>query len=332
LPKTVSDIYRKVKHLGISKEELETHLDEMDKKGSIFGIKKGKRKYYRTQILFVGIYEFQVNRVRREFMEDIVQYLDEAFANEMTSTGVYQARIVPVEKSIPYENFIYDYDNIRYLIKKVKGQIAVANCICRVGHDVMGQNCKQTNLRESCLLFRQGAIHFINHGRARPISKNEAIKILDEAEKSGLILQLTNAKQFYFICTCCKCCCEGLKSVLKTGYPAKLYRTNYYAEINFHLCVKCKTCINRCQTNALKIDKDFPVINLDKCIGCGLCITSCPKKAIQLKKKEKKYKPPKTSYKLYLSIMSKKFGKWLVIKTILTLILDLKLYYFLKKK
>ena len=118
----------------------------------------------------------------------------------------------------------------------------------------MGQNCKQTKLRESCLLFRQGATHFINHGRARPISKNEALTILDEAEKSGLILQLTNAKQFYFICTCCKCCCEGLKSVLKTGYQAKIYRNNYYAEINFHLCVKCKTCVNLCQTNALKIN------------------------------------------------------------------------------
>jgi hypothetical protein len=75
LPKTVSEIYRKVKHFGISKEELETHLDEMDKKGSIFVIKKGKRKYYRTQILFVGIYEFQVNRVRKEFMEDVVQFI-----------------------------------------------------------------------------------------------------------------------------------------------------------------------------------------------------------------------------------------------------------------
>ena len=267
----------------------------------------------------------------KELMTDIVQYLDEAYAHEMTNTGVFQSRIIPVEKSIPHENFVYNYDNIRHVIKKVKGQIAVANCVCRVGHDKIGQTCKQTELRESCLLFRQGATYFIKHGRARPISKDEALKIIDEAEQSGLVLQPTNAKQFYFICTCCSCCCEGLKSVLRLPDPARFYKTNYYAQISTKICSNCGTCIDRCQTNAFKDGENSPIIDLERCIGCGLCITTCPKKAIQLKKKKKKYTPPKSSYRLYLSIMTKKFGRWSVIKTILNLIFNIKLYYYFKK-
>ena len=62
LPKTVSEIYRKVKHLGISKEELETHLDEMDKKGSIFMIKKGKRKFIKTIFKYSNSVTFKIER------------------------------------------------------------------------------------------------------------------------------------------------------------------------------------------------------------------------------------------------------------------------------
>jgi len=331
LPATIKHIHRKCKKLGLSKAELKRHLDNMDMKGSIYGIKKGKKNYYKNKILILGMFEYQVNRLTKEFMDDMVHYLNEAFAKEMTSIGIYQSRIIPVEKSVPHENFIYNYDNVRHLIRKVKYPIAVANCICRIGYDKLGQSCKQTDLRESCLIFGNTARHYINHGRARGISKEKVFEILKAAENDGLILQLGNSKQLQFICNCCSCCCEGLRPVASLASPLELYKTNYYAEIDSKLCVGCKICIERCQINALISNEKVPTVDLKRCIGCGLCVTTCPKKAIRLKRKEKKYKPPRNTLGLYLSIMSRKFGRMSVIKTVLKLIFSMKLYYILKK-
>lgn len=331
LPETVWRIYKRAKKLGVSKDDLKKHLTNMDEKGAIFGKKKGKRKYYRNQILAIGMYEYQINRVTKEFMEDITQYLDEAFGEELTSTGVYQSRIVPVEKSIPCKNFVYNYDNVRYLIRKYRGQIVVANCICRVGYDKMGQSCKVTSLREACLVFRAPAKYYINHGYGRLITKEKAFEILDEAEKSGLVLQAGNSIKMNFICTCCACCCGALKSAINSPQPVELYQSNYYAGIDSELCVGCKICLDRCQMNALSMVDNLATVNYDLCIGCGLCVTTCSVNAIKLKKKKKKYKPPKGPYRLFLKIAIKRLGRWKVIKIIMNTIFSLKIYYILKR-
>ena len=102
LPAGIKHIHRKCKKLGFSKAELKRHLDNMDMKGSL----------YENKILILGMFEYQVNRLTKEFMDDMVQYLKEAFADEMTNIGIYQSRIIPVEKSVPHENFIYNYESI----------------------------------------------------------------------------------------------------------------------------------------------------------------------------------------------------------------------------
>ncbi|MHA1916035.1 MAG: DUF362 domain-containing protein [Promethearchaeota archaeon] len=331
LPETIWRIYRRVKKLGVSKDDLKKHLTNMDEKGAIFGKKKGKKKYYRNQILAIGMYEYQINRVTKEFMEDVTQYLIEAFGEELVRTGLLQSRIVPVEKSIPYKNFAYNYDNVRYLIKKYRGQIAVANCICRVGYDKMGQSCTVTDLRESCLVFRAPAKYYINHGFGRPISKEKAFEILDEAEKSGLILQAGNSKKINFICTCCACCCGALHAAINSSQPVQLYRPNYYASIDSELCIGCKICVDRCQMDALSMVDDLATINYNHCIGCGLCITTCSEHAIKLKKKRKKYNPPRGPYILFLKIAKKRLGRWKVIRIIMNAIISVKIYYLLKR-
>jgi formate hydrogenlyase subunit 6/NADH:ubiquinone oxidoreductase subunit I len=332
IPKTARQVYKKVKKLNFSRHEVEKHLNNMDRNGVIYGIKKGNRVYYKNQILAVGMYEYQVKRVSKEFMQDMVQYLKEAFAKELTITGSYQARIIPVEKSIQHEMDVYDYDNVRKTIEKYKGQIAITDCICRVGHDKMGTSCKNTELRESCLVFRGAAQYYIDHGFARPISKEKVFQIIEQAEKDSLVIQMGNSKKFYFICLCCKCCCEGLRAVLRAEFPAKIYKNNYNADIDSKSCTLCKTCIERCQSQALTVNNEKININLKRCIGCGLCITSCPEKALRLIKNASNYKPYKTNFRLYLSLLSKKSGRWAGFKSLSKLIFSFKLNYILRKK
>lgn len=44
-------------------------------------------------------------------------------------------------------------------------------------------------------------------------------------------------------------------------------------------CIKCKTCVRNCPTNA--IDIEAKTFDLDKCIACWACINRCPKHAIK---------------------------------------------------
>ncbi|MHA1478156.1 MAG: DUF362 domain-containing protein [Promethearchaeota archaeon] len=332
IPETIRTIFRRVKKEVGSKEELRVLLNNLVEKGAIFGKKKGKRIYYGNIMFIIGMYEFQVTRLTSEFMELMHQYIDEAYAEEFIKTGIHQLRTIPIEKSLSVESRVYKYDDIIKLVKKVKGPFGVAECVCRIGHDLLGQKCTQTELRESCLVFRQTAKYYINHGYARPITREESIEILRKAEKAGLVLQPGNSKRLEFMCTCCGCCCEGLKLANKLPRPSELYISNYHAEVDANECSGCNTCISRCQMKAISQIDNVASVNLDFCIGCGLCVTTCPEKAITLKRNNKKEKPPRSRFRLVLSILRHKSGNWVMVKYILKLIFSLKLYYILKKK
>lgn len=43
-------------------------------------------------------------------------------------------------------------------------------------------------------------------------------------------------------------------------------------------CIKCKTCVRNCPTNAIDIENK--IFDLDACIGCYGCINRCPKHSI----------------------------------------------------
>jgi NAD-dependent dihydropyrimidine dehydrogenase PreA subunit/predicted transcriptional regulator len=332
IPETIRTIFRRVKKEVDSKEELRVLLDNLVEKGAIFGEKKGKRIYYRNALFIIGVYEFQVTRLTSEFMELMHQYIDEALAEEFIKTGIHQLRTIPIEKSLSVESKVYKYDDIIKLVKKVKGPYGVAECVCRIGHDLLDQKCTQTELRESCLVFRQTAKYYINHGYARPITREESIEILRKAEEAGLVLQPGNSKRLGFICTCCGCCCEGLKLANKLPRPSDIYISNYHAEVDANECSGCNTCIRRCQMKAISRINDVSSVNLDFCIGCGLCVTTCPEKAITLKRNNKRGKLPRSRFRLVLSILRRKSGNWVMVKYILKLIFSLKLYYILKKK
>jgi ferredoxin len=332
IPDTLRTVYRRAKDIIDSKEELRVLLDSLVEKGAIFGKKKGKRVYYANAMFIIGVYEFQVPRVTSEFMDLMHQYIDEAFAEEFLKTGIHQLRTIPIEKSLSVESPIYKYDDVIRLVKNAKGPFGVAECICRIGNDLLNQHCTQTDLRESCLVFRQTARYYINHGYARPISREESIEILRKAEEAGLVLQPGNSKRLGFICTCCGCCCEGLKLANKFPRPSELYITNYHAEVDGSKCSGCSTCIKRCQMKAISQEDTITSVNLDLCIGCGLCITTCPNKAISLIKNKKRVKLPRSRFRLVLSIIRKKSGNWVTLKYILKYVFSLKLYYLLKKK
>ncbi|TXT58964.1 MAG: hypothetical protein BAJALOKI1v1_1510009 [Promethearchaeota archaeon] len=309
-PLELKKIHRKMKAEGISLQELESKLDKMYQKGLINYGKdmKGEKeiKYYANAPLVIGMFEYQLNRLSKEFLKDMEQYFQEAFMEEYNKPGIPQLRTIPIEESIPHEQNIATYDMMRDLINTVGTPIGVAECICKKGKDILGDPCKKTDMREVCFTFRTAAESYHEKGLARLISKEEALKILTKAEKDGLVLQPANSIRPMCICCCCGCCCEVLLNQKKGAQPAKFFATNFYAEIDDELCVGCGLCEDRCNMDAISIIEEKSVIDLDKCIGCGVCIPSCVNDAISLQKKEEELVPPKNTIATYMKIMENK--------------------------
>lgn len=316
IPEPLKRIYRRVKKCGMSIEELQHLLDHMAYKGNILAVTEGGEKRYSVVMLAVGMYELQVGRLTKDFAKDVLQYVDEAFAEEASRTKIPQLRTIPVEKSIPAPEkyHVSNYDNVRDIIENVSGHIAVMDCICRQSKDLVGESCATTDLREACLVLADMAEYFVDLGVGRYINKEEALHILGEAQEAGLVLQPLNSQRPDAICCCCGDCCGVLATVKKFPRPADFYATNYYAEVDSESCTGCERCVERCQLEAPIMVNGVATINLDRCIGCGNCVVMCASGAVQLRSKEEKTVPPKDTEALYRMIMAKKAGPWNMLK------------------
>jgi ferredoxin len=310
-PAPLDKIYRKVKKSGISIEELEQKFDDMYFKGLIHrgSRKEGKKevKYYANAFLVIGMFEFQLGRLTKEFLEDFHEYTKEAFWEDTwKKPGIPQLRTIPLGQTIEHDQSIASYDDLRTIINNMGGPIAIQECICRQSQEVLGNHCQKTKLKETCFSFRTGAKMYIEKGLAREISKDEALKILKQVEEDGLVLQPGNSQRPGNICTCCGCCCEVLNNAKRFPEPVELFATNYYAEVDADLCVGCGTCEERCNVDAIEIEDGISHVDRTRCIGCGVCIPTCPEEAIKLKKKETETVPPKNSLATYQAIMDRK--------------------------
>jgi electron transport complex protein RnfB len=321
LPESLERIHKRAKKrgIGISEEDLEQILDRLVKKGAILGGKflaKGRKgKCYSKAQLAVGMYEFQVIRLTKGFAKDFYEYLlDEGFAEEVHTTKTSQMRTIPINKSLRPEHHVGTYDDARQIVMKSDGPFAVINCVCRQAKDLLGEPCKLTDIRETCLLLQDFAQEVTETGVGRELSKEEMLQLLDRAEEVGMVLQPENNQNPLFICCCCGCCCGVLTSAKKFPRPAEYFETNFYVQTDPELCNGCEICLDRCPMDARSMVDGIATMDLDRCIGCGLCVTTCEQDAIQLVKKERETVPPRDHDSLYKKIMMEKAGPWGTLK------------------
>lgn len=299
-------IYKCTKETGISLEELETILDRMVSKGSIMSKKDGGKKYYGNALLMIGMFEFQVNRLTKDFVKDYEDYFIQGWLPEAFRVKAAQMRTIPVEKSIEFEHNVSTYDNITKVIDEAEGPFAILNCVCRQVKDILEDPCKATDRREVCMASGIMAQLTIDQGRGRAITKEEALEILQKNQEEGLVIQPDNSQIFSFVCSCCSCCCENLSKYILLPNPANVVIANYYAEVDYDLCTGCGTCVEICPMKAIKLKDDISSIIRKRCIGCGNCAAKCPSEAISMKKRERQFTPFPSMDVLFDKVMQRK--------------------------
>jgi len=269
-------------------EEATRRLEEMEKKGLLYSIHRRNRPtLYQAQQFAVGFWEGQVNQLTPELIQDFEEYLP-AFTVFENWRKAPQLRTIPVGESISAQTEVMPYERAEELLHAHR-YFSVANCICRQEQHLLDKGCDRP--LESCLSFGLAAKHYVDTGRGRAITLEEALAILSRAEKAGLVLQPANDKRSLFICTCCGCCCGVLRSLKRDPKPARLVSSAFVARLNAGTCEGCGTCVERCQMEAITLDGDKAVLNLDRCIGCGLCVTTCPSESLSLARKPEAEQP-----------------------------------------
>ncbi len=199
-------------------------------------------------------------------------------------------RVIPVQESIPVDLQIHSYEQAVTLLENARSW-GVRECICRLWQHAIGKDCGHPV--EVCLLVSsvEGAID--NSEIDRAISKEEALRILYEAEDVGLVHTTMNfGHQPINICNCCTCSCGMLRGVVEFGIPTAIARSDFHNTVETGLCDGCAYCVGRCQFEALSVLEGVAVVDRARCVGCGLCVTVCPTGALQLERRPEGENPP----------------------------------------
>jgi H+/Na+-translocating ferredoxin:NAD+ oxidoreductase subunit B len=310
-PTSLGTIRERAEDGGVPSATVEDLLDGMAVKGVIGRTEKGGTRYFYTMPLIVGMYEGQINRLDREFLDDFQTYTrSRAFGLALLGTGVPQMRTIPVEKSLSFEHQVTTYDQLEGVLTGAEGPFAVMECICRKSAGIRGNTCKKTSRLETCMAIGDMATVVIESDSGRAIGKAEALAIARLNEADGLVLQPSNTQKVDFVCACCGCCCGMLTMQKRLPKPLEFWATNFHASVDADLCTACGTCVERCQVDAVTVDEAQGVstLDLDRCIGCGNCVVTCPTGAMTLVKNDSEAVPPQDTEHLYETLMANKKG------------------------
>jgi ferredoxin len=141
-------------------------------------------------------------------------------------------------------------------------------------------------------------------GYGRLVSKEEALQVLDDAEKAGLVHMSSNTSKYIdFICNCCPCHCGIMKSLLEMDMPSLGAVSSFRLKIDEEACIGCGDCVERCPMGALEVEDELVRVDLRRCIGCGLCNSACPSEALSMEPREDAPTPPWDHQALDAAIM-----------------------------
>lgn len=215
-----------------------------------------------VQIFAPGILEMMVNNTEQvEKYPQIAKAFEEYTRTRVSSlaamlpTGMSMMRVIPIESAIEGQSQVIPYEQISHYLNHYD-TFSVAPCSCRRSRRLLGQGCGHLE-DEMCIQMGDGAEYYIRTGRARQITREEALDIMRRAEENGLMHQMPNIEgpgKSAAICNCCSCSCFAMRIGTMLGaYDA--IRSNFVSQVDKDKCVACGQCVENCPTNALRLGR-----------------------------------------------------------------------------
>ncbi len=249
-------------------------------------VEDGVRKYYADAFVPATMMNVLTNEVTvanhpevAELFDRYIARMDDMFpANRAVGTGM--VRVIPAAASISDKNssdsgedgsnseesVVSDYDKLSYYLDNAS-KLCVSSCACAVARRV---ECEGDGTIENglCLHLDRQAEYYIETGRGREITRNEALRLLRRTDSIGLIHTLVNtyAKgKALTICTSSYSTCLGLRGAIDKGTFVSV-ASNFIAERKDG-CVACGKCMSSCPTNAIRMSSRFSLIDVQSILS-----------------------------------------------------------------
>ena len=301
---------------GLSDQKLMDKLNSLMDNGFLMDwtIENSDMREYRLLAPVPDTFEYSIVKRDRplEQKKKLAQIFEKMFkeANEMTQSNyeglmpIFKdqtpifARIIPIEKEItvPQEKVLPLHEASKLIDEQEN--ISLSECPCKLKKGLLGDPCKIASDIKRCIHFGNVGRYFIEHNIGEQISREEAKRILKEAEAEGLVHKTFHddfdlGQKENAICNCCKDCCILFQSYYRGIFPFHTL-TSYIAIIDEKKCKGCGMCVEKCPIEANFLIEEKSNINTEKCIGCGVCVHLCPERARSLKRTEQReiYIPP----------------------------------------
>ncbi len=292
LPASNADLAGK---FGLSEPEVEKNLRDMFDRGLIFPknfIKMDGARFARSlpQLHDAMLSDLRWDPKKNPEMARRWQVFyrsgyDRDHALWFLQTGVPIQRVLPAIQAFPPDTKFEPWEDVREIIRAAT-TVAMAGCACRSRHQGVDLDCRFGD-RLYCFQFGRGAEYAIVRGSGREVSKEEAIRLLYEAEEKGLVHQAWNAQSLQGnpLCNCCPDCCVDWENFTRYKIPTsgRWLRTRWNAYLDESLCDGCGVCVPRCGFQAISSKNGKVVIDEEKCFGCGVCVLKCAPRAISMK-------------------------------------------------
>jgi NAD-dependent dihydropyrimidine dehydrogenase PreA subunit len=298
---TLDEIKQKI---DIEEPKIMEMLDTLMHNGIIVGTRSRTTgiMVYRLMGLYPGIFEYTFLRggvSEREknlaiLFEKLFKEISEGTQRNYDSIINVFKNLPPTDRTLPVEKevevgteTVMPFEEIKRYVEEYD-DIALVNCYCRHAKELINDPCKIGASKNNCFLFDKTAQFGIEQGFGKAVSKEEAFKILREAENEGLVHKVFHVhsdtnRGIEAICNCCKCCCGMINMYYRGAAPIHTM-SSYLAQVDEDLCVGCGTCVEKCPMETIDLDDTLANINEAKCIGCGVCAHHCPEEAIHLER------------------------------------------------
>jgi len=264
-------------------------LKEMARKGLIFAGRHDRKLGFWLMPVAVGIYEMQLPRMDAELAALFEAYYQESQGGTMVRHNPPLNRVIPVGEAVRFDMEVYSHESAAAILDEARSW-GVQDCLCRTQQRLVGKGCDHTV--HNCITFSTAEHAFDHSTVTQAISKEEALCILREAEKEGLVHTTGNYRTgHFFICNCCTCCCGILRGVAEFAIPTAIAHSDFLVQVDQELCTGCELCTERCPFHALTVDR-VCAVDENRCLGCGICVSVCPAEALQLVRRPLASPPP----------------------------------------
>jgi Fe-S-cluster-containing hydrogenase component 2 len=304
-------IISKARHIGATAIDTEAALERLYREAFVLRYNDGSGlKYMRAYLSMTAEQQVRMKKdtllgkAYAEYWRDLAQK-----SARVLPTRTPYFRILPVETTlqknkqmeirvdvaVPDPREVLPLDIASEIVKS-QILVGIAECYCRASRDFQGYHCLKP--RETCFVFNDFASSLIDLGVARRLTNDEAIAILKDCEKHGLVHNVDNFQgQIRGMCNCCSDCCPGMEAAAR-GQKNIEAPSRFTVNFDQIKCTRDHACISACPIGAISKEDDFPVFNGELCFGCGLCVSACPQTALHMKMRERIPYLPKSAREL----------------------------------